>query len=428
MDVIADLADPELRDTARELLAALGTVAVPRLLAELVDEESPVPEHEIEFVLTAKIGPPAYDAVVAALAAAEGEQARRRLSRTVSGIRDLGSHLGALGHPSPEVRRSAAFGVQNLCSTAYGREPRPDIDSPAVIAALLPLLDDPDAEVARRAEWALSTLGSDVEEPLRRIRREGPGRLRATALSLLAEAGGEEALSAADRAAVERLIRIKLPDDRARPLDTCFTYWIAVPGGDGRGIADLLGLYDARPATFALGHSVAVDDSHDGGEFGRVYVTPEVDGWTLVVGPWCDPCDDERAADVLDLVTRLSRRYGRAQAYYFGDQGDGSAWLVAEHGTVVRRCLATGASGDDRFTLGERLPEELAACAGEGLSPDDPEDWAEYAPYAAPELARRLGVSPFALGPDTEVRGAGFIALTPYARRHGRPRTGAYRI
>ncbi|MEU9479255.1 HEAT repeat domain-containing protein [Streptomyces sp. NPDC048191] len=436
-EVIKALADPDQREAARERLAACGPAVAPPLIEELLDTASPVPAWEIEMVLSKRIGPAAYDEVLAALATASDEESRRRLSATFSAFGTVDRYKEALGHPSASVRKSAAIGIQYACSVDYGREPNPDVDYGRVIDALIPLLADPDPGVAQRAMWVLSMLGPGVVEPLRRVRRHGPGRLRAGALSVLAAVGGEEALSAADRAAVERLIRIKLPHDQARPLDTCFTSWFAVPGGDQQGVVDVLDLYDARPATFALGLSIGAHDSHDGAEYGRVYVTPEVDGWTLVLGPWCNPVDPERAEDVLRVVTELSRRYGRAQAYYFGEQGGGSGWLVAEDGNVIRRCSGSWDTDDARYSLGEPLPEERAACVEEGITPpgDDPaddgeneEEWADLAPYLAPELAGRLGVNPFDLGPDTTVWGAGIVALTPYAREHGKPATGAYAI
>ncbi|MGW2374492.1 hypothetical protein [Kitasatospora sp. NPDC001683] len=46
---------------------------------------------------------------------------------------------------------------------------------------------------------------------------------------------------------------------------------------------------------------------------------------------------DERAADVLLAWERLSARCGRAQAYWYGAQNDGSAVLAAERGVVVPR-------------------------------------------------------------------------------------------
>ncbi|MFF7357830.1 hypothetical protein ACFZA1_35170 [Streptomyces filipinensis] len=430
-------ADPYQREAARVRLAVEGRSVVRPLIAELLDETSPVPWQEIERLLVKWIPEHAYDEVLAALASASDKVSRRRLSRTFTSFGAVDRYIEALNHPSASVRESAAMGIQSACSVAYGRKPNPDVDYDLVIDALIPLLADPDEDVAQRVRWLLTMLGDGVLEPLRHVRRHGPGKLRAHALSVLAAAGGEEALSAADRAAVERLVRIKLLDDRAQPLDTCFTSWIAVPGGDQQGIAELLGLFDARPATFELGLSVGSHDSHDGAEYGRVYVTPEVDGWTLVLGPWCNPVDPERAEDVLRVVTELSRHHGRAQAYYFGEQGGGSGWLVAENGETVRRCKGSWAKDDARFSLGEPLPQERAACIEEGITPvgDAPadgeeadEEWTDLAPYLAPDLARRLGVSPFDLGPDTTVRGAGIVALTPHARAHGRPCTGAYAI
>lgn len=433
MDAIKALADPDLREAARERLVARGGAVVRALLDELLDETSPVPRWEIETLLARRIGPAAFDEVTAALAAAEDEQSRRRVSRVFTAFRAVDHYVEALSHPSDEVRNSAAYGIQSACSVAFGREPNPGVDYGLVIDALIPLLADPSPQVAQRAEWVLTMLGPDVVGRMRDIRVQGPAILRARALTVLAAVGGEEALSAADRAAVERLIRIKVRDEQAQPLDSCFTSWIAVPTGDQRGIVELLGLYEARPATFGLGLSIGVHDSHDGAEHGRVYVTPEVDGWTLVLGPWCNPGDPERAADVLRVVSELSRRYGRAQAYFFGEQGGGSSWLVAEKGNVVRRFRASWEADDAQYTLGEPLPEERAACVEENITPvgdagADDEEWTDLAAYLSPQLAGQLGVSPLDLGPHTTVRGAGAVALTPYAREHGRPCTGAYAI
>ncbi|MFD0527150.1 hypothetical protein ACFQ1I_07580 [Kitasatospora arboriphila] len=105
----------------------------------------------------------------------------------------------------------------------------------------------------------------------------------------------------------------------------------------------VLGLTGPRPVTFELGTAIVDADAHGCGDdepgspVGRVFVTPELDGWTLVAGAWCDPCDPELGEQVRGQVVELSARYGRAQAYYFGAQNDGSAWLVAENGSVVRR-------------------------------------------------------------------------------------------
>lgn len=216
--------------------------------------------------------------------------------------------------------------------------------------------------------------------------------------------------------------------DQPRPLATCWLYWIAVPTGDQAGVMTTLGLTRPTPVTFAEAEAIIDEDGHgeaDGNPDGlaRVYVSPEVDGWTLVIGWWCDPCDGERGDEVLRLCTELSGRYGQAQAYYYGAQGDGSAWLIAERGAVLRRYCATGEAEDDLFTLGEPLPLERARREELGLSPawdeaargDEAEDeWKSAAFHLAPEIATALGTSPLTLTAETRVRGTGVVALTPH--------------
>jgi hypothetical protein len=116
--------------------------------------------------------------------------------------------------------------------------------------------------VALTADKDMVLRGRSVVPLLQRIRGEGPGRQRAGALTVLAELGGETALSPADRAAVERLIRVKLLDDRPAPLWACWNHWIAVPGGDQAGIIETLGLAAPRPVTFALALDIIDADSH----------------------------------------------------------------------------------------------------------------------------------------------------------------------
>lgn len=92
---------------------------------------------------------------------------------------------------------------------------------------------------------------------------------------------------------------------------------------------EVLGLSSPRPITFSEAQEVIDADAHgdsdDRHHLSQVFVAPEVNGWTLVIGAWCDPCGSERHEDVLTLCKVLSARYGKAQAYYYGEQGDGSA-------------------------------------------------------------------------------------------------------
>ncbi|MEH0446393.1 MULTISPECIES: HEAT repeat domain-containing protein [unclassified Streptomyces] len=431
-DLIRDLGVPDRREAAADTLAALGPDAVEHLVRELTDEESPVDWRPIASVLE-RIGDAAFDGLLLGLASASTESSRKRVGFAFSclGAAALDRYTAALSHPVPHVRRMAIRGLQHCGDAAR-----------SAISALVPLLGDHDPRVARQAQDALILQGEHVIPLLQRIREQGPGRQRARALTVLAELGGEPALSRADVAAIERLIRVKLPDDRPEGMWACWNHWMAVPSGDQAGIMQTLGLVDPRPVTFALGndivdadgHGCGADDTHNGYE--RVFVTPELDGWTLILGAWCDPCGEERSEEVLRLCTELSAPYGQAHAYYYGGQGDGSAWLIAEQGTVIRRYCETGEGEDELLTLGEPLPYERARRVELGLTPDwdpvqeskdDEDEWRSASHDMAADLARSYGVSPLHIGPDTPSRGTGVVALTPYGVAHGVP-AGAYRI
>ncbi|MFJ5270631.1 HEAT repeat domain-containing protein [Streptomyces sp. NPDC088358] len=430
-DLIRGLGMPDRREAAADALVALGADGVEWLVREVMDEESPVDGLPIAAVL-GRIGDAGFDGLLRGLVSATDERARKQVGFAFShlGAAALDRYTTALSHPLPLVRYEAVRGIQH-CGEA-GR---------SAAAAVLTLLGDPDPKVARQAQDALVLQGPHVIPLLQRIRERGPGRQRARALTVLAELGGEPALSRADVAAIERLIRVKLLEDRPEPLWACWNHWIAVPSGDQAGIMRTLGLTDPRPVTFALGNDIVDSDGHgcdtdDHTGYERVFVTPELDGWTLVLGAWCDPCGKERSEDVLRLCAELSGRYGGAQAYYYGGQGDGSAWLVAEHGTVVRRYCETGEGDDELLTLGDPLPYERTRRAELGLRPDwdaaresqdDEDEWRWAAHDLAPDVARSFGVTPLNISADTPSRGTGVIALTPYGVAHGVP-AGAHRI
>jgi hypothetical protein len=342
--------------------------------------------------------------------------------------------IAALSDPDPKARIKAAQEIRS-------RGP----EGLRAVPALLPAFRDPDPMVAVNVRSTIAELGDAVLPVLQRIRSAGPGRLRAAALTALAELGGEASLSARDAAAIERLIRVKLHRDRPQPLTACWLYWMAVRGGDQQGIMRLLGLTAPRLVTFELGDEIVDFDGHCsadeglGSPIGRVLVTPELDGWTLVAGAWCDPCDAERGEDVLRQCTELSACYGSAQAYYFGAQNDGSAWLVAENGVVVRRYKEAGEADDWQWTLGEPLDCERAWRAELGLPPtwddaarDDPDneaedEWKSEAFGLAPRIAAALSIDPLTIGPETPMRGTPLIALTSFGVAEGVP-YGAYRI
>jgi hypothetical protein len=180
------------------------------------------------------------------------------------------------------------------------------------------MLGHADKQVRDAASRALVSMGAAVIPLLQDIRAAGPGRARPAALYCLAEIGGDNALGPPRSGWASRL-----------PTATG-TALITAPGAT-RGSSS----------------------------------RPPLDGWTLLIGPWCNPVDAERRGDVLKRCVRASAVSGRAQAYWFAAQGDGSAWLVAENGTLVRCGASAGDDLDEEITLGPRLPYEAEVLAAE---------------------------------------------------------------
>jgi hypothetical protein len=250
-------------------------------------------------------------------------------------------------------------------------------------------------------------------------------RLRAGTLRAIAEVAGEQAFSAADRAAVERLIRIKLRTERpeASTGGAPCGPWLALPTGDQAAILAALDLSDPRPVTMRLGFAAFYCDSHgmadDKQREGRVFVTPLLDGWTLVLGAWYARWGTGKRE--IDACRELSARFGDAQSFWFDAQTGRSSWLICSEGKVVRWYDEER----PKRTIGPRLPVEQGRLLPHE-DPDIPESdlaaWDHNAPDAARQwkeicerngvpdschaltVAAAMSISPDSLGPDTQTR------------------------
>lgn len=405
------------RDAARDALVALGAEAVGPVLAVLGDVSSPV-EWYVSGHILEHIGRPAFEPVRDALAAATECEQRRRFSWAFAALKvdDPAMYLPALRHPSAVVRQSALSTFQRLGERA---EP--------FLPALAESLADPDEEVRQRAVWTFQAAGQVAVPLLHEIRR-GTGRRRAAALTALADSGGWDALEAADRAAVTRLIAIKSIGEVPEPMHLCGS-WFALPTGDRSAVLDAFGLSEPMPVTMRMGAAAWNHDHHDWGNTDghsacrRMYVSPVLDGWTLVFGRLHD---DE---DAQARCAELSARFGDAQ-WYGASCGDGwTSWCIAAQGSVVRYY--------DVFEPDDQIGDGHPAEAGLHLPHVDPypedafDDIAsgDSAAFGArmeqlqrelgipdeahsTDIARRLSVDPAALGERTVVSGLGVLALT----------------
>ncbi|MEU8620411.1 hypothetical protein [Streptomyces sp. NPDC048623] len=261
---------------------------------------------------------------------------------------------------------------------------------------------------------------------LRTMRRDPavPARARRGALAALVAGGGTDALDARDRAAIERLIRVKIPHEVPRlPDSTLSGWWMAVPGASYEGVFEALGLHERRPVTVACGVAAAGGravqvpgpEREGAARFAdRAFVTPELDGWRLVFGSF-DTLVGEDWEDMTETVERVSAHCGQAQLFFLDDAGGSDVWMVAEQGRVIRQYAAEG----DPEWEGDPLPWETLAVDDEDFDPEYDEAPANAGTTGARSACAYLSADPGAVGPDTAVRGHGWLAVTAPGVGHG---------
>jgi hypothetical protein len=203
-------------------------------------------------------------------------------------------------------------------------------------------------------------------------------------------------------------------------IRACWLSWFAVTTLDQKDIVRQLGLTDVRQTTWADGVDVIDEVAHSGeGRFSTVVVTPAIDGWTLVVGAWFGLPYLSRTTHITQLCREFSTRYGKAQAYFHSEQNDGEAWLIAEHGLVLRRWIAEYpelAIGEP-FGVERRLLDAFGITGRpEDLDPDDElaVEWeATWGDCHATTVAAESSLNPTDIGPDTVTSGLLLVARTP---------------
>jgi hypothetical protein len=204
------------------------------------------------------------------------------------------------------------------------------------------------------------------------------------------------------------------------PIRACWLSWIAVKTSDQAGVVAQTRLASAREVSWADGAELVDEVAHSGDQrFSTVVVTPAIEGWTLVIGPWCGLLHLENVAPVTDLCQQLSARFGQAQAYFHSEQNDGEAWLVAVDGRIVRRWIGEY----PELALGEPFGVERRLLDAYGITgkPEDlaPEDdklgeWtAGWGDCYATTIAAEFSLDPTEISQDTNVSGAMLVANTP---------------
>ncbi|MFD5621295.1 hypothetical protein [Streptomyces yangpuensis] len=407
--LLEDLAsdDPTGVDAALRQLADRPDSSVPALLRGAAAAQGRKAALRPFLTALRHIGPAAFDEVMAA--AQRGE------------IRGWLAHelLGAFDERCAD-RYATLASVEDYGKSGVGFRAllRLRTDSEAGVQALVTGFSR-GGPVPYEASRYARALHEEFRPRLRALRRDPavPARIRRGAMAALVAGGGTDALDGRDRALLTRLIGVKITDETPRlPETTLSGWWMAVPGATYEGVFPALGLHDPRPVTTAGGLDASegqeIEVTGPAGEeivVGRVFVTPELDGWRLVFGSSDRLIGDDPWDGMIDAVERASSHCGHAQLFFLDDAGGSDVWFVAENGRVIRRFAADS----EPEWEGDPLPWETLATDGSGSGDDDvPSDAGTAGTVGAREACAHLSVDPGEVGPGTRVVGHGWLAIT----------------
>lgn len=189
------------------------------------------------------------------------------------------------------------------------------------------------------------------------------------------------------------------------------TCWLAVRCEDTLAVAAALGLADHAPASWAHGVEVAYN--------GGLFITPPIDGWTLVVGAAVAPGVDQPHGGWRSNMIELSGRFGEVQMFASHRVVELHGWARARSGVLDRAYCYVGESGEVVYDEGPQTAEEREL----GFDFGDPE-CAEAADEAYWErdhlfpdegsvmaLARKWSVSPVELSEQSAPPGLGLVPV-----------------
>ncbi|WP_419875014.1 hypothetical protein [Candidatus Pristimantibacillus sp. PTI5] len=127
--------------------------------------------------------------------------------------------------------------------------------------------------------------------------------------------------------------------------------WMAVKTENTNEVAKHLNLMNMQPANWSTGIEGAYE--------GKFFVSPPVNGWTLVVNSLMPDITDTTEQNPLKVIAELSRVYG--EACYFGTHRvvEYHAWAKALNGEISRAYSYVGESGETLVNQGALTAEEL---------------------------------------------------------------------
>ncbi|GAA5106053.1 hypothetical protein [Nocardia iowensis] len=440
---------------------------------EVLGDGTPGAEWAWAETVLRQAGPAAWPGLAEAVVYGDDESAQR-----------AGVLLG-FAHVTDEIRIRVSY--------LLDEDPRERRESVSVLgwrgSAMAPFarvlatrLDDPEPSVVAEAVGAFAGIGRVTVPVLREVRRSRLSSRRA-ALAALAEIGWDT-IDPWDMRVLTRLTTAKSRTEIPQPFYPD-AEWYALRTTDRDAVLRAFDLSDPVPVTMRAGFERwsarrttppgpwLLERSADHRQCGQMFVSPVLDGWTLVFGKPKDMYHDDTAEEDYEhdaqqrLCVDLSRQFGTVYWYVQivnGGCGDWMGWCAAENGTLTRYYHHDFSEGavdigdpltaeaglrdpDGAGLLGmmnSHLPREKMLSLL-GTQPDYDDRDLDDTAYAAAQqiwsgrvqaaladvgvdvlptrsaalIAKRTTVGLDELGPGTSVAGHGVLALTECGRQWG---------
>lgn len=144
--------------------------------------------------------------------------------------------------------------------------------------------------------------------------------------------------------------RIDATPDRPMPFGYKMA-WLSVASRDSAAVARCLELVNVEQANWRTGIWAAYE--------GRLFATPPVRGWVLIVCFKLASLGDRNEASLISLLQSLSQQFG--EAHYFGTHRvvDYHAWARYVNGAEIRAYAYLGERGQTLVDRGAKTPGEI---------------------------------------------------------------------
>jgi hypothetical protein len=142
--------------------------------------------------------------------------------------------------------------------------------------------------------------------------------------------------------------------------------WFAVKTTNSVEVLETVGFKSAIRCNWMSGIKAAYHE--------QVFVSPPVQGWTLIVGQDLPTLDDPaRVKQTENLLTKLSAKFEEAHHYATHRVAEYHCWAKASNGKIVREYAYLGESGETVRNMGEKTEGEKAAGIGNAATyvPDE---------------------------------------------------------